>query len=99
LHRALLAFVFHRVRPGAVSFSVRRKRLDFINGGHQFALDMDAQTSAERLSEIAEILALGLQRLRARKSSPLSGDRGESSLHSGADRSGHANSFSKELDA
>ena len=37
-------------------------------------------TAAERLDEVAEILAAGLMRLRARKSSPLSAARGESSL-------------------
>jgi hypothetical protein len=43
---------------------------------------------ADRLSEIAEILALGLMRLRARKSSHLSRDIGESSLHFRAEESG-----------
>ncbi len=37
-------------------------------------------SAAERLAEVAEILALGLVRLRARLSSPLSRDSGESSL-------------------
>jgi hypothetical protein len=35
----------------------------------------------ERISEIAEILAEGLMRLRSRQSSKLSPDRGECSLH------------------
>ena len=47
-------------------------------------------SAAERLAEIAEILAAGLMRLRARKSSPLSADRGESSLDCAAHQSGHA---------
>jgi hypothetical protein len=45
----------------------------------------------ERLDEIAEILALGLQRLLARQSSDQSAHCGESSLHSAAHQSGHAN--------
>jgi hypothetical protein len=35
----------------------------------------------ERLAQIASILALGLMRLQARKSSRIGPDRGESSLH------------------
>ena len=46
-------------------------------------------TAAERLDEIADILAAGLIRLRARKSSPISDDRRESSLDFSPDRSGH----------
>lgn len=46
-------------------------------------------TAAERVDEIADILAAGLIRLRARKSTPLSRDRGESSLDFSPDRSGH----------
>jgi hypothetical protein len=42
----------------------------------------------EHLAEIAEILALGLMRLRVRKSSQLSADHGESSLHFPPDQSG-----------
>ena len=45
-------------------------------------------SSADRLSDIAEILALGLMRLKARKSSELSRDRGESSLHFTPEQSG-----------
>jgi len=41
-----------------------------------------------RLDEIAEILAAGLMRLRARKSSPKSADCGEISLDILADQSG-----------
>ena len=46
-------------------------------------------TAAERLDEIADILATGLIRLRARKSTPLSHDRGESSLDFSPDQRGH----------
>jgi hypothetical protein len=44
----------------------------------------------ERLAEIAEILAAGLIRLRARQSSPLSPDYGESPLDCAGYQSGHA---------
>jgi len=47
------------------------------------------ETGAERIAEIGSILALGLQRLRARKSSTLVGRTGESSLHNSAAESGH----------
>jgi hypothetical protein len=46
-------------------------------------------TAAERLDEIADILAAGLIRLSARKSSALSCDHGESSLDFSPDQSGH----------
>ncbi len=42
------------------------------------------------LAELAEILAAGLMRLKARKSSPLSGPDGESLLGCAGDRSAHA---------
>jgi hypothetical protein len=44
----------------------------------------------QRVSEIAEILAVGLSRLEARKSSRKSADFGESSLHFTPDQSGYA---------
>jgi hypothetical protein len=44
--------------------------------------------ASERLAQIGEILALGLQRLIARQSSQLSADCGESSLHFTPDQSG-----------
>jgi hypothetical protein len=54
------------------------------------AIHPGLMTPAERLDEIADILAAGLMRLRARKSSALSDDYGESSLDFSADRRGHA---------
>lgn len=48
---------------------------------------------ADRLTEIAEILALGLQRLIARQSSELSADRGENSLHFTPGQSGRGSSI------
>jgi hypothetical protein len=49
-------------------------------------------SAADRLAELAEILALGLMRLRARKSSELSGHQGESSLDFGTEQSGRGTS-------
>ena len=54
------------------------------------AIDPRHLSTAERLGEIADILAAGLMRLRARKSSQISGDPGESSLDFSPDRRGHA---------
>jgi len=45
---------------------------------------------AERLAELGRILAAGLIRLKANKSSALSADRGESSVDFPAPKSGHA---------
>jgi hypothetical protein len=59
-------------------------------------LDPCHMTAAERLDEIAEILATGLIRLRARKSSPLSRDGGESSLDFSPHRRGHAHPRERE---
>jgi hypothetical protein len=53
-------------------------------------VDPNRLTPAERLDEIAEILATGLMRLRARQSSPLFPHNGESSLDCPAHQSGHA---------
>jgi hypothetical protein len=50
-------------------------------------------SAAERLDEIAEILATGLMRLHGRKSSPLFPPIGESSLDCPAHQSGHANAL------
>ena len=50
----------------------------------------DLQADArDRLAEIAEILAAGVVRVVARKSSRESAGTGESSLHLTADQSGH----------
>ena len=57
------------------------------------ALNPAHMTAAERLDEVAEILATGLIRLRAPKSSPLSPTVGESSLDCPAHQSGHANAL------
>jgi hypothetical protein len=57
----------------------------------------DSLTANERLSEVTEILAAGLMRLRALQSSSLSADRGEGSLDCPGQQSGHANTSSKEV--
>ena len=54
-------------------------------------LHPDHMTPDERLAEIAEILARGLVRLHARKSSALSDDRGDSFVDLPPHRSRHAN--------
>jgi hypothetical protein len=46
-------------------------------------------TAAERLDEVAEMLATGLMRLRARKSSQESADRGDCLLDFIGHQSGH----------
>jgi hypothetical protein len=60
------------------------------------AIRPDRLSAAERLDEIADILAAGLMRLRARKSSPLSRDRGESSLDFSPNQRGHARPGERE---
>jgi hypothetical protein len=58
---------------------------------------MAAHSSDEYLAEIAEILATGLMRLRARKSSRISADGGERSVDFTPDQSGHAIGVSQEV--
>lgn len=61
---------------------------------------MAAMTSQDpHLSEVAEILAAGLMRLEARKSSRMSGEFGESLLHFTLDQSGDATDVSPEVEA
>jgi hypothetical protein len=60
------------------------------------AIRPDRLSAAERLDEIADILAAGLMRLRARKSSPLSRDHGESSLDFSPNQRGHARPRERE---
>ena len=59
------------------------------HGTHN-ALHPDRMTTAERLGELAAILAAGLIRLKARKSRQLSPDRGDSCLDLPPHQSGHA---------
>jgi hypothetical protein len=53
-------------------------------------LDPARMTPAERLAELGRLLAAGLIRLNANKSSELSADRGECSVDLEAHQSGHA---------
>ena len=53
-------------------------------------LHPDRLTPSERLTELGQILAAGLMRLHARKSSRLSADGGDSSVDFPPDQSGHA---------
>jgi len=57
----------------------------------------DHLTGAERLDEVARLLALGLIRLRSRQSSGVSADRGESWLDCPGHRSGHATPNSRRV--
>ena len=61
------------------------------------ALKSDRNSPLERISEVGAILAAGLTRLRARQSSSLPADFGESSLHCAGTQSGHANVLRGEL--
>jgi hypothetical protein len=53
-------------------------------------LHPDQLTADERIAELGELLAAGVMRLQARKSSRLSADRGDSSVDFLPDQSGHA---------
>jgi hypothetical protein len=70
---------------------IERETLDhpteLMAGSNPFLVD--DLSAGERLSEIAEILAAGLMRVVARKSSPISADTGESSLDISGHQSGH----------
>ncbi|MDK9720423.1 MAG: hypothetical protein OEL53_04480 [Rhodospirillales bacterium] len=57
------------------------------------ALSPNRMTAAERLDEVAEILAVGVMRLAALKSSALSAHTRESSLDLFPYQSGHANTL------
>jgi hypothetical protein len=63
------------------------------------ALHPTQLTATERLDEIADILAAGLIRLHACKSSPLSRNGGESSLDFSPDQRSHAQPGEREVRA
>lgn len=54
------------------------------------SLSPERMTAAERLAELAAILAVGVRRLRARQSTRISGDRENSFVDFTANQSGHA---------
>ena len=58
---------------------------------------MSIEPQTEHLTEIAAILAAGLSRLEARKSSRKSAESGESSLHFTPDQSGDAEPCSAKV--
>jgi hypothetical protein len=60
-------------------------------------LSPDLMTPEERIREIAEILALGLIRMRLPKSSPLCADGGERFVDFSPGQSGHAASNGERL--
>lgn len=62
-------------------------------------LPSDRMSAGERLDEIAEILAAGLMRLRARQSSHLSRHCGESSLDFTLHQRGHADTLQANGDS
>jgi hypothetical protein len=61
------------------------------------ALNPNLMSPDERLARVAEIFAAGLIRLRARQSSQLSGDRGESPLDCSPDQRRHVNHQNMEV--
>jgi len=61
------------------------------------ALKPNLMSAAERLDEVAEILAAGLQRALARQSSAQSDDCGESSLDCAGHQSSHADVLRGDL--
>jgi len=81
-----------RTIGGDRRYVVGMRTVDHVTSGSVSgnALGPEQMTPAERLGEIADILALGLIRLQARKSSPIVADGGESSLDLSATESGHA---------
>ena len=60
-----------------------------------FGLDPNQMSAQERLSEIADILAMGLVRFRAQQSSALSAQLGEGSVDFTAQQSGHAETLGR----
>jgi hypothetical protein len=58
---------------------------------------MAHEQSADRITEIAELLAIGLMRVLARKSSGYSPNAGESSLHLPPEQSGHPTPLDRRI--
>ena len=83
----------HSRRQNSLFIAITRSQLSVRpkDGPPMNAINPDQTTAAERLHEIAEILAAGLTRLRSRQSSALPADFGESSLDCVAPQSGAAN--------
>jgi len=58
---------------------------------------MAHEQSADRITEIAELLAISLMRVLARKSSGYSPDAGDSSLHLPPEQSGHPSPLDRRM--
>jgi hypothetical protein len=58
---------------------------------------MALHRNSDHIAELAELLATGLLRVLARKSSGYSPDAGESSLHLPPDRSGHPTPLDRRI--
>jgi hypothetical protein len=79
----LLIFFSNAFAHDSISLSIslgQDNRVHSCRGTPVNALNPDRMTAAERLAEIAEILARGLMRLQARQSSQKSGHYGDSYL-------------------
>jgi hypothetical protein len=86
------------VRSSATGFAPIHKALVFLDIGGFFAslVTNMAKQTLDHLTEIAEILAAGFTRLKARKSSRKPAELGESSLHFSPDQSGGVAPYSAE---
>jgi hypothetical protein len=86
------------VRSSATGFASIHKALVLLDIGGFFAslVTNMAKQTLDHLMEIAEMLAAGLTRLKARKSSRKPAEFGESSLHFTPDQSGGAPTCSAE---
>jgi hypothetical protein len=58
---------------------------------------MSQLIACDRIAEIAELLALAVSRIQARKASELSDHGGDSSLDTSAHQSGHATSSKRRM--
>jgi hypothetical protein len=87
---------FHRLRLSAFVFGERFLRwiLGFLP--KRLVTNMISQTPDD-IVEIAQLLAIGLLRLEARKSSQKPAEFGESSLHFSPDQSGGVHPYAAEV--
>ena len=58
---------------------------------------MSQLIACDRIAEVAELLALAVSRIQARKASELSDHGGDSSLDTSAHQSGHATSSKRRM--
>jgi hypothetical protein len=96
-----IAFVYDDLRPASTACALISKRLE----SHREFVSLDCMADAFRTlnstgdlrAELAEILAAGVLRLRAKQSSTNSSDCGECSLDFSAKQSVHADPVTKRL--